>query len=567
MLNRKLITFNARTAHIRNVTHNLTKMTKMTKILKLHLTLALLISSLFVNAQIKKRKSVDDLKNWQHADLTKDSIIGISTKQAYDFLKDKKGKTVIVGVIDSSIDILHEDLKSVIWENIDEIENNGIDDDNNGYIDDINGWNFAGNLTFQNYEYERIIMNSSLVKDKNIVQKAQKEYSRKTKESRKDIKDSKKALKKLIIKHQLFSQHLEKENYTLDEVLNLKKVNGKLSKEIEDTRKWINSFNRITAYSPSFKPIKTASENSIVNLININKKSITKDSLFLTGQSIKFNYRSSLGDNLDDLNDKHYGDNNVNMLTEESHGTHVAGIIAANRNNNKGIKGISNNTLIMPIRLSGSGDEHDKDVALSIRYAADNGAKIINASFGKQYSINKNWVYEAIKYAEEKDVLIIIAAGNDNLDKDKNYTYPNDSKDLKNEFSNNVIVVGASSYNYGKGLATMFSNYGKNNVDIFAPGNSIYSSLPNNEYDFKDGTSMAAPVVTGIASLIRSYYPNLSAKQVKQIILESGTKIEFEVLAPGSFKKKVLFSELCSSSSIANAYNAVRMAEKFTEEK
>ena len=338
-----------------------------------------------------------------------------------------------------------------------------------------------------------------------------------------------------------------------------------MAKEIKATRKWLNSVSKISTNDPTLESIKTSSENIILNLININKRHITKDSLFLTGESIKLDYRKTLGDNLEDLNDKDYGNNRISFLIEEEHGTHVAGIIAANRENDKGINGICNNCLIMPIRLNGSGDEHDKDVALSIRYAVDNGARVINASFGKRFSIKKEWVYDAIKYAEEKDVLIIIAAGNDNLDIDKNFTYPNDTKDLKNEFSNNVIVVGASTYNFGKGITTIFSNYGKNNVDIFAPGYSIYSTTPTNNYNFKEGTSMAAPMVTGISALIRSYYPNLTATQVKQIVLKSGIKIEFEVLSPGSFKKKVLFSNLCSSSSIVNAYNAVRMAEKLSE--
>ncbi|MEP2239607.1 MAG: S8 family serine peptidase [Maribacter sp.] len=529
------------------------------------LVLVLLYSSL--NAQKKKTKSAEELKNWYHSDLTKDSIPGISTERAIDFLKNKSRKTVVVGVIDSSIDIHHEDLNSTIWKNIDEIEDNGVDDDKNGYIDDINGWNFAGNLKFQNYEYERIIMNPSLVADKKIIARARKEYDIRKKEAHKDIKGSQKTIKKLINRHNLFSSYLDKENYTLDEVFEIKSNNSTLLKEIHDTKQWVKNVLNISTYNLSFEPINTSNRNIIIDLIEKNKKTLEKDSILISGQSLKSDLRKTLGDNLNDLSDHNYGDNKINFSTEESHGTHVSGIIAANRENKLGVNGVCNSCLIMPIRLSGSGDEHDKDVALSIRYAVDNGAKIINASFGKNYSINKNWVYEAIKYAEKKDVLIVVAAGNDNLDLDSNYTYPNDTKDLKNEFSNNVIVVGASSFNYGKGLATIFSNYGKRNVDIFAPGFTIYSSAPNNTYLFKDGTSMAAPIVTGIAGLIRSYYPTLTAKQVKQIILESGTKIDIEVIAPGSFKKKVLFSDLCSSSSIANAYYAVKIAEKLTKEK
>lgn len=538
----------------------------MKKILKLNLTILLLIYPLFSEGQTNKEFST---KNWHHTDLKKNHIAGISTEQAYDFLKYKKGDTVIVAVIDSSIDILHEDLKNKIWKNIDEIEDNGIDDDNNGYIDDINGWNFTGNLTFQNREYERIIMNPSLIEDKNIIRKAHKEYKKRLKTAHKNIKYSKKNLKILISKHQIFSNHLDKENYTLDEVFNIKSKNSKLNKEIKATKKWVDMVLTISTHYPNIELVNTKNPNVIINLINVNKKNISKDSIFLTGQSIKIDFRKTLGDNLENLNDNNYGNNKVNFfIEEEQHGTHVAGIIAANRKNGIGANGIAENAKIMSIRAVPDGDEHDKDIALAIRYATDNGAKVINMSFGKSYSPNANWVYDAIKYAEEKDVLIVIAAGNDNLNVDTNFTYPNDTKDLKNEFSNNVIVVGASSiFYYGKGVAAFFSNYGKNNVDIFAPGYLIYSTVPNNKYNFKDGTSMAAPVVTGIAALIRSYYPNLTAKQVKQIILESGTKVEFEVLSPGSYTKKVPFSSLCSSSSIANAYNAVKMAEKLTSEK
>ena len=294
----------------------------------------------------------------------------------------------------------------------------------------------------------------------------------------------------------------------------------------------------------------------------------------MTGDNLKTDYRKALGDNAQDFSSKFYGDNKTGHTTkEEAHGTHVSGIIGAVRNNGKGINGVTNNVKIMAVRTVPDGDEYDKDVALAIRYAVDNGAKVINTSFGKSYSPNKEWVYEAIKYAAEKDVLIVNAAGNDAKNIDIKRTYPNDSKDLKTEFVDNVITIGAMSFNYNENLPADFTNYGKINVDIFAPGVQIYSTVPENEYEYFDGTSMAAPSTAGVAALIRSYYPKLTAKQVKHIIMNSGTKIDLDVIKPGSFSQdnpngeKVPFSDLSVTGRIVNAYNALKMANRMVNGK
>jgi subtilisin family serine protease len=279
-----------------------------------------------------------------------------------------------------------------------------------------------------------------------------------------------------------------------------------------------------------------------------------EDSIIASGQSIKTNFRKTLGDDLENLNDNLYGDNIVNKNIDEEHGTHISGIIVTNS--------ISKNNKLMPLRINGRvGGAHEKDIALSIRYAVDNGAKVINASITGYYPSLNGWVYKAIKYAEEKDVLIIIAAGNDSTNRDEVKTFPNDNKGLKNEFTTNVIVVGSSTHRFGKNIVSSFSNYGKRNVDIFAPGSKIYSTLPKNKYGYGGGTSMATPMVAAIAATIRSYYPNLSAKEVKEVILNSGTKIDFEVNIPSKRNKSVNFSELCKSNSIVNYYNAVVLAE------
>ena len=243
----------------------------------------------------------------------------------------------------------------------------------------------------------------------------------------------------------------------------------------------------------------------------------------------------------------------------------MAGIIAAQRGNKLGVDGVAKNVQIMAIRAVPDGDEYDKDIARAIRYAADNGAKVINASFGKSFSPNSEWVYDALKYAEEKDVLFVHAAGNDgnNLDDSSNPNYPNDHQ-MKNipEIVDNYLSVGALTSSFGPDMIASFSNYGKVNVDIFAPGANIYSTMPNDDYKYQGGTSMAAPAVAGVAAMIRSYFPELTAAQVKQVILESGLSINVPVVIGGAEGKEVSLSDISKTGKIANLYNAlIRAAE------
>jgi subtilisin family serine protease len=271
-------------------------------------------------------------------------------------------------------------------------------------------------------------------------------------------------------------------------------------------------------------------------------------------------------DNYDDPNDKYYGNNDV-MGTDASHGTHVAGIIGAVRGNEKGIDGVANHVQIMPIRAVPDGDEHDKDIANAIRYAVDNGALVINMSFGKSFSPQKKWVDDAVKYAESKGVLLVHAAGNDakNIDVEDNFPSRNFNNDTLNVFSN-WITVGASGA-VANEIAASFSNYGKREVNVFAPGVKIYSTIPGgNTYGDKDGTSMAAPVVAGIAALLLSYFPALSPKQVIEVLEKSSKKIETSFPKPGA-DEKVMLSELSISGAIVNTYEAFKMASSIKGER
>jgi subtilisin family serine protease len=495
-------------------------------------------------------------ETWGHADLATDTIPGMSIVKAYEFLKGKKGIDVVVGVVDSGTDLKHEDLSAVAWVNKNEIPNNGKDDDNNGYVDDINGWNFLGPIFKENAEVNRILINPKLVDAvtykiiKNAQDKKIKEAT--TKKSRFD-----QMLQAVQFADNTLAKHLKKKDYTKEEV-------NKISGESIAIMQSVNIAKQMFGFGL----------NSMTDGIAEIKREIKIAEEVVNENNLKTDYRKALGDNAQDFSTKFYGDNKTTPVNkEEAHGTHVSGIIGALRNNGIGMNGVTNNVKIMAVRTVPNGDEYDKDVVLAIRYAVDNGAKVINTSFGKSYSPNKEWVYEAIMYAAEKDVLIINAAGNDGKNIDLKRTYPNDSKDLKTEISDNVLTIGAMSSSYNENLPADFSNYGKINVDIFAPGVQIYSTIPENEYEYFNGTSMAAPSTAGVAALIRSYFPALTAKQVKHIIMNSGTKIDLEVIKPGSFSQdnpkgvKVPFSDLSVTGRIVNAYNALKMADRMVNGK
>ena len=526
---------------------------------KINLTsLALLVAlslSLSANAQTvanstnytakKGELSEPQLQRWSHLDLAKDSIPGMSVDKAYaELLKGKKGVKVIVGVVDSGVDIDHEDLKSVVWTNKKEVAGNGIDDDKNGFIDDVHGWNFLGDAGHETLEMTRIVKKGD---DGSVTYKsALAAYDKKYNKAMQD----KQQVDFLIATDKAIQKHLNKENYTIED------LNAIVTTDPDLTKSKMIMTRILTNAGPTFRAEIEDYGKYVYDQLNYN---LNKE----------FDGRKIVGDNPEDIKNTKYGNNTVYGPDKEEalHGTHVAGIIAQVRGNNIGGDGVADNVEIMAVRAVPDGDEYDKDIALAIRYAVDNGAKVINGSFGKSYSPHKQWVFDAIKYAESKDVLIVHAAGNDAKNIDVEDNFPNDSEDKLTEFADNLITIGALNYEYGTKIVAKFSNYGKVNVDAFAPGVKIYATTPDNTYKYLQGTSMAAPNAAGVAALIRSYYPKLSAQQVKRILIDSGVAIAADVIVGGKEADIRPFVNLSKSGKIVNAYNALLMAEKMSKKK
>ena len=553
--------------------------------------------------------------NWYNLDLVKDGYFGISTEKAYkELLINKKPKQkIIVAVIDGGIDINHEDLKDILWVNKGEIAGNGIDDDQNGYIDDINGWNFIGskngNLAYDNLEMTRIrrvyLPKYASTTNLTVLDSVQKEefalYKRVTKEFGEKYNNA----------HASFG-FISTINKVLDSVA---LINHKKIPSLEDIDKYV-------ADSEEEEQIKKIIRGGAKDSGGIEKffkemKDAYKqyDVMLKYNLNLEYDPRKELvGDDYENAREHNYGNSDVSGPNAD-HGSHVSGIIAANRTNNIGIMGVANSVIIMAIRVVPEGDERDKDVANGIRYAVDNGARIINMSFGKGFKWNKEVVDEAVKYAEEKGVLLVHAAGNDNLSIDLEENYPNkyfdspeaiaykkihkkaqikipftptqnqmqnqsisrgsgngiikpdpiDTAMFKLPHANNWIEVGASAYADDGSLKASFSNYGKYMVDVFAPGFLINSTVPGSKYDVFDGTSMAAPVVSGLAAMILSYFPDLKPYQVREIIMKSVAKVDHKVKYKNDKDEnlRISFSDLCLSGGIVNAYNAIKLAESY----
>jgi len=549
------------------------------KLLSLSIAFTLITATAFSQDTNQAVDSIA-LKNWYHQSYEKTGIYGVGTNDAINFLKSKglKPSPIIVGVIDSGVQIDHPDLKNNIWVNSKEIANNGKDDDGNGYTDDIHGWDFIGGKDGKDVDhdtmestriislYEKLFGKDYFEVD-DIYEKNRKkfpnefrEYLRAVSVYEKELKEAKMSLSQIDEQKEMIRQ-----------------MTDILQKALGDKPMTIENINAAEFTIPQYK---TAFLQMLENNSDLEGKNATQIKMLADsemGEAVQYysgkvdymlnkNYdpRSIVGDNYADIKEKYYGNNEVEG-PDALHGTHVSGIIAAERNNKIGMDGIAGDVAkILVVRAVPDGDERDKDIANAIHYAVDNGAKIINMSFGKPFSPNKERVWEAMKYAEKKGVLMVHAAGNDNKNVDTEYNYPTNFKDNENKsFVNNWITVGAST-RYNNSLKASFSNYGKEKVDIFAPGLEIYSTITKGKYKFLQGTSMASPVVAGCAALLWAYFPQLSAEQVKEILFITANKSTTAVEAGGESDNSpaitTTFDQLSSTGGVVDVYRAVKYA-------
>lgn len=514
---------------------------------------------------IKDSISDENKKNWFLKDIQKDSLPGISLNMAKKMVSNQKGKAIVIAVIDTKINTDHNNISGYIWKNSNEIEGNKVDDDHNGYVDDIMGWNFIGNsdgddLLYSNYEYTRIIKkHDSIFNNQN--------------EGNESVNDSFAfaEYKRAKLYYDKENQEVEANSIQYNFIYSNYKSGQKIIQDIIGDKKiTLAIIDSLVKEQPNLADKVMLVRNSIE--FDIKEEDMIDQLDFLQKSkkfylNLSYDERRILGDNPEDINNTNYGNSLVNTNTDSLyHGTLTAGVIARSLEA-IGIDYPDSQIKIMPISISSFGDENDKDLALAIKYAVDNGAKVINISSGKYFSMHRSWVMDAIKYAEEKNVLIINSAGNDNknLDTGDFFHFPYDEN--YNQEISNFIKVGASGYEKGSFRYTN-SNYGKNVVDIFAPGSDIYTTSTRNKegFEYVSGTSFAAPLVSLTAGLLYSYHPNLKVSEIKNIILDSGVAYNIPIeIQVNDKSENVQFSELSKSGKVVNAYNALLMAEELSK--
>ncbi len=531
--------------------------------------------------QISFGQTVSNSQNWHWKDYAQDKIHGISLYQAYQQLSQisKKATPVIVAVMDGGVDTINSEIKNKLWINTKEIADNGIDDDHNGYVDDIHGWNFLGGKNGKNinkaadeksriyHKYKSLYEGKELdFKNWNIQQ--QKQYE---------------MWKQAALEIEFSDEDAANLRYVSMAANAIQKLGNTIIKEINDSNFTVdkltafqpvgrNTLDAKMAYLRTIKMLGVERETPYLEMINELKE-------YIEGKEKSANAKTTapdpiraaiIKDNYENLSDQYYGNNDITGPNAR-HGTHVAGLVASVPDSSWNMNALYPSLQIMGVRVVPDGDEYDKDVALGIKYAVDNGAKIINMSFGKSFSPEQIWVDKAIRYAASKDVLIVHAAGNESYDLNNKAVYPNPYSSALNDTASNVITVAASSDEFiNSTLLTDFSNFGPKIVDVLAPGNKIYSTLPGKtNHGYLQGTSMAAPIVSHIAALIRSYYPNLSAVDVKRIIMQSvwkPTNTNMEYIIPQKEESKKLI-DIASSGGIVNAANAIALANKYATSK
>ena len=533
---------------------------------KVLIAAAFLASFSFAFAQDKMQDN--DLKTWYHKDFSTTNVYGVNTDNAYKFLESKglKPRTVVVGVLDSGVEVDHPGLINNMWKNPNEIPNNGIDDDKNGYVDDIYGWNFIGGKTADvdadNLEVTRMVKKyqpifegtdsaknranqAKMPEEYAIYQKSKKLYDEKGSEAKQYyhyFSGFNNAIPSIV-------KTLNGKTLTKANLAAIKPASQEDSRNLQILNSLVQDAGNV---GKTPKEVEELLRKEIEGALKHYESQATKH------YNLDFDPRAEIvGDNYDNYNEKHYGNNHYEG-PDASHGTHVSGIIAGLPHGNEAQYGVAHKVAkIMTVRAVPDGDERDKDVANAIRYAVDNGAKILNMSFGKAVSPGKKHVWDAMKYAEKKGVLLVKAAGNDNQNIGENEYFPTNFMKQSDEkpFVSNMIVVGASTNN-SQNLRARFSNYNGKMVDVFAPGQEIYSTVPDAKYEYLQGTSMASPVVAGAAAVLWAYMPSLTPQQIKEALVKTVNKSTVNA----NVNPNANFDQISVAGGVIDLYKAAQYA-------
>ena len=501
---------------------------------------------------------------WHHLDPKTDRVMGISTERAYrQLLKNRKATPVIVAIIDTGIDTAHIDLKRVLWTNPKEIPGNGRDDDKNGYVDDLHGWNFLGgrdgrNIQYTQYESTRIYQQGRSGYEGKPIERTtlslaqQREYDRYQKAYAAYQKQNTEATTAYAQLNTVYAQAVGAID-RLKQAFRVATLDTALLGHPPTNEPELRNLSQVVYRQLSQRGFMDAD----AALHDLQQK-VARQRVWLD-YSLNLDYRpqSVVGDDPDKLGETGYGNADI-QGPDPYHGTHVAGILAADRINALGVKGVADQVQLMPIRAIPDDDERDKDVANAIRYAVDNGAKIINMSFGKFLSAHPELVDQAIQYANANDVLLVLCAQNQATDLDSTVLYPS-PEFTTGQQAPNLITVGATASKLDQQMVHWYSNYGQVGVDVFAPGVQVYSTMPGQRYAPNTGTSMAAPMVSGVAAVLKSYFPHLTAVDLKRIILKSVVSLHTPVIKPGTVQL-VDFATLSKTGGIVNLYEAVKLA-------
>ncbi|MFN9350052.1 MAG: S8 family serine peptidase [Gemmatimonadota bacterium] len=486
---------------------------------------------------------------WHRLDTERDGVLGVGVDRALRELLAGRapGRRVLVAVIDGGVDTAHAQLAPVLWRNPREVPGNGVDDDRNGFTDDVRGWSTIPPLTGDSGRYDTFELTRLYAACRG--QPAAGRLARPDSATCRSVTEA----------------YGEKAMEVSQTVMQIRGLAGALARSTATLRQAMKTEPVTPEAVRAFAPGNAAETEAKRAFLQFSAAGLDSAKLAEGFEAYDGQLRFGLDTLFNPRARPSRGSGDV-MGPAARHGTHVAGIIAAAAVPGRPARGIAPEgaVTILPIRAVPDGDERDEEVARAIRYAVDQGALVINMSFGKAYSPGKAAVDSAVRYATQRGVLLVHAAGNDAEDTDHSASFPTRQASGP-PFDALWIEVGASSWKGPDQLAAGFSNYGKRTVDLFAPGEDIVSTVPGGGVATESGTSMAAPVVSGVAALLLAYFPSLTPAQVRSVILETVRPLGDRTVAqPGDPSVQLKFGSLSRTGGLLDAYAAVRRAQQLS---